>query len=55
MGGPKDAMGWTVFVLCLAAPIAVWWTRWNRAALWPQYLMLTLVLLMIVYVAVIAS
>lgn len=52
MGGPRDAIGWTVFLLCLAAPIVVWWTRSNRAGPWLQYAMLAIVLLTIVYVAV---
>lgn len=53
--GPSSGLGWTVFALCLAAPVAVWWTRWSRAARWLQYIALALVALIIIYVAAVTN
>jgi hypothetical protein len=55
MGGPRGAIGWTVFALCLTAPVAIWLTRWNRAAQWLQDIALTVVLLLVAYVLLILA
>jgi hypothetical protein len=55
LGGPTSmAVGWLLFAVFLAAPIAIWWTRKSRLASYVQYLLLSLVFLLIGYFAVVA-
>lgn len=37
MGGPRGVVGWSVLALMVAAPIAIWWTRWGKIAAVVQY------------------
>jgi hypothetical protein len=37
MGGPNGSVGWVALAVVLASPIALWWTRWGKAAAPLQY------------------
>jgi hypothetical protein len=54
MGGPRGIVGWFSFALFLSAPIALWWTRGNKAAPLLQYAVLAITLLTAGYFAIVA-
>ena len=60
MGGPHGSrvakmVGWTSLALFLIAPVALWWTRGNKAGPYLQYVVLAFTLLTAGYVVIVAT
>jgi len=55
LGGPDGPIGWFALGVLLVSPMAIWWTRWGKAAAPLQNGYLILAVLAVVSAALVAS